>query len=220
MNLQELNELDFSNIASWPVAAKTILIAFIFALIGALGYYALIADSIQNLDHAQTQESDLKSQFKMKSLQASSLNAYRAQMIQLEGMLKNQLMQLPNKNEVAGLLDDISYIATNNGLKLLRINWEPEVQKDFYTELPMRIDLSGDYKQLGQFSADIAALPRIVLLGSFTINKNTSKDAKNSPVGKPGANSSDNGTITMSVQAMTYRYDPVAPHNHKKGAKK
>lgn len=198
MNLQGLNELDINDIASWPVLAKSILIAFVCVLIGGAGYYMLISDSIKQLDQTRQQEIELKSQFEVRASQASSLTAYREQMIQLEEMLKNQLKQLPNKNEVAGLLDDISYIATNNGLKLLRINWEPEIKKEFYTELPMRIDLSGQYNQLGQFSADIAALPRIVLLGSFTVNKEA----------KDGSNN-----ILMSVQAKTYRYDPDQKQN-------
>ncbi len=198
MNLQGLNELDINDIASWPVLAKSILIAFVCVLIGGAGYYMLISDSIKQLDQTRQQEIELKSQFEVRASQASSLTDYREQMIQLEEMLKNQLKQLPNKNEVAGLLDDISYIATNNGLKLLRINWEPEIKREFYTELPMRIDLSGQYNQLGQFSADIAALPRIVLLGSFTVNKEAKDGADN---------------LIMSVQAKTYRYDPDQKQN-------
>lgn len=198
MNLQGLNELDINDIASWPVLAQSILIAFVCVLIGGAGYYMLISDSIKQLDQTRQQEIELKSQFEVRASQASSLTAYREQMIQLEEMLKNQLKQLPNKNEVAGLLDDISYIATNNGLKLLRINWEPEIKREFYTELPMRIDLSGQYNQLGQFSADIAALPRIVLLGSFTVNKEAKDGADN---------------LIMSVQAKTYRYDPDQKQN-------
>lgn len=204
MNFQELNELDINDIASWPRLAKNILILFIFLLIGAAGYYMFIADSIKQLDTSKKQEIELKNQFEIKASLASNLIAYRDQMIQLEDMLKNQLKQLPNKNEVAGLLDDISYIATNNGLKLLKINWEPEVQKDFYTELPMRIDLSGKYEQLGQFSADIAKLPRIVVLGSFTVNKDTKVDS---------------GDLIMSVQAKTYRYNPDQK-DHKGAVKK
>ena len=69
-----------------------------------------------------------------------------------------------------------------------------EVSTDFYTELPMRIELVGTYDQLGQFAASIAALPRIVVLGSFNINK--------------GKDSQD--MLQMSVQAKTYRYDPDA----------
>jgi type IV pilus assembly protein PilO len=191
MNIQDLNELDINDIASWPKLAKNILILFIFLLIGGAGYYMFIADSIKQLDISKKQEIELKNQFEIKASQASNLVAYRDQMVQLEDMLKNQLKQLPNKNEVAGLLDDISYIATNNGLKLIKINWEPEIQKDFYTELPMRIDLSGKYEQLGQFSADIAKLPRIVLLGD----------------------------LIMSVQAKTYRYNPEQK-NHKGAVKK
>ncbi len=37
MNIQDLNDLDINDIASWPVLAKSILIAFICALIGGAG---------------------------------------------------------------------------------------------------------------------------------------------------------------------------------------
>lgn len=214
MNIQELNDLDINDVASWPALAKGILIAFICALIGGAGYYALIADSIKKLDQTRQQEVELKSQFEVRAAQASSLNAYRQQMIQLEEMLKTQLKQLPDKTEIAGLLDDISYIATNNGLKLLRINWEPEIRKEFYTELPMRIDISGQYSQLGQFSADIAALPRIVLLGSFTVNKDAG--AAGAKEGKEGKANN----IIMSVQAKTYCIDPNQKQTKTKGTVK
>ena len=138
MNLQELNELDMSDISSWPAAGKAIIMLIICALIGAAGYYLLIADSMKSLETTKAKEVQLRSQFELLASQASNLNAYKEQMVVLEKMVQDQLKQLPNKNEVAGLLDDISYIATNSGLKLNKINWEPEIKKDFYTELPMR----------------------------------------------------------------------------------
>lgn len=205
MNLQDLNELDMSDIASWPAAGKAIVMFIVCALIGAAGYYLFIADSMKSLDSSRAQETQLKSQFEVLASQASNLNTYKEQMVVLEKMVQDQLKQLPNKNEVAGLLDDISYIATNNGLKLNKINWEPEIKKDFYTELPMRIELVGSYDQLGQFAASIAALPRIVVLGSFNVNKGS---------GSPDA-------LQMSVQAKTYRYDPdVENAKAKKGRAK
>ena len=57
-------------------------------------------------------------------------------MVQLEHLVDTQLKQLPNTHEVAGLLDDISFIATDNGLTLNRINWEPEVKHEFSTGCP------------------------------------------------------------------------------------
>ncbi len=190
MNLQELNDLDFENIGSWPKLAKAMVIAVVCLLILGGGYYYLIADAITRLDAERQQESTLKSQFEVKAAMASNLLAYRQQLVELEEMLQAQLKQLPNKNEVAGLLDDISFIAADNGLKLNRINWEAEIKHEFSTELPMRIEVIGDYHQLGKFTADIAALPRIVILDSFKMTEQ------------------QNGEVAMAVLAKTFRYTP------------
>ncbi len=190
MNLQELNELDFNDIGVWPAPVKIAMIAIIFVLIAVGGYVYCIADSIAALDTSRNKETELKVQFEMKAALASNLEAYKQQMVELEGLLQAQLRQLPNKNEVAGLLDDISFIAMDNGLKLLRINWEPEIQHEFSTELPMRIELSGSYSQLGKFTSDVAALPRIVILDSFTTVREK-----------------ESGDLLMSMLAKTYRYN-------------
>ena len=190
MNLQELNELDFNDIGVWPAPVKIAMIAIIFVLIAVGGYVYFIADSIAALDTSRNKETELKVQFEMKAAMASNLEAYKQQMVELEGLLQAQLRQLPNKNEVAGLLDDISFIAMDNGLKLLRINWEPEIQHEFSTELPMRIELSGSYSQLGKFTSDVAALPRIVILDSFTTVREK-----------------ESGDLLMSMLAKTYRYN-------------
>ena len=190
MNLQDLNELDFNDIGVWPAPVKIAMIIIIFVLISVGGYVYFIADSIAVLDTSRNKETELKVQFEMKAALASNLEAYKQQMVELEGLLQAQLRQLPNKNEVAGLLDDISFIAMDNGLKLLRINWEPEIQHEFSTELPMRIELSGSYSQLGKFSSDVAALPRIVVLDSFTTVREK-----------------ESGDLLMSMLAKTYRYN-------------
>ena len=190
MNLQDLNELDFNDIGVWPAPVKIAMIIIIFVLISVGGYVYFIADSIAVLDTSRNKETELKVQFEMKAALASNLEAYKQQMVELEGLLQAQLRQLPNKNEVAGLLDDISFIAMDNGLKLLRINWEPEIQHEFSTELPMRIELSGSYSQLGKFTSDVAALPRIVILDSFTTVREK-----------------ESGNLLMSMLAKTYRYN-------------
>ena len=190
MNLQELNELDFNDIGVWPWPVKIAMVVIIFVLISVGGYVYFIADSIAALDTSRNKETELKVQFEMKAALASNLEAYKQQMVELEGLLQAQLRQLPNKNEVAGLLDDISFIAMDNGLKLLRINWEPEIQHEFSTELPMRIELSGSYSQLGKFTSDVAALPRIVILDSFTTVREK-----------------ESGNLLMSMLAKTYRYN-------------
>ncbi|MGL4714880.1 MAG: PilO family type IV pilus biogenesis protein TapO [Aeromonas sp.] len=194
MNLQQINELDLNDIGSWPKWAKGVFILFCCALTGAAIYYYVIASSLTRLSQETSQETELKGQFESKAMLAANLGAYQEQMVALELMVDTQLKQLPNTHEVAGLLDDISFIATDNGLKLNRINWEPEVKHEFSTELPMRIEVAGNYHEIGKFSADMAALPRIVILDSFTLGQN-----------KDGAE-----LISMSMLAKTYKYNGKA----------
>lgn len=191
MNLQQLNELDLNNIAGWPKLAKGIFILLFCALLGGAIYYYVIAHSLTLLTQETNKEAELKAQFESKAMLAANLGAYKIQMVQLEQLVDTQLKQLPNTHEVAGLLDDISFIATDNGLKLNRINWEPEIKHEFSTELPMRIEVVGTYHEIGKFTADMAALPRIVILESFTLGQSKEPDEM----------------IGMSMLAKTYKYN-------------
>ena len=98
------------------------------------------------------------------------------------------LKQLPATHETPGLLDDITYAGTSTGLTFVRINWMPEIEKDFYTELPIQIDVVGDYHQFGNFVSEVAKLPRIVSLHDFSVT--TDKDDR----------------LVFNVVAKTYRY--------------
>ncbi|GAA3540872.1 type 4a pilus biogenesis protein PilO [Zobellella aerophila] len=190
MNWQKINELelDFDNIGQWPRAARIVAILIVCVLLSAAFGYLFIGDSIKGLEQARTQELKLKEVFEEKARLAVLLPEYRLQVAELEEQLAEQLKKLPNSLEIAGLLDDISFIATDNGLQLQRINWEPENPNDFTTELPMRIIVSGDYHQLGNFVADIAALPRIVVIDSFDVSR------------------AGNERLNMSMLAKTYKY--------------
>lgn len=205
MNLQDLNNLDLEDLGSWPKPVKFLMIGLLCLLILVFGYFYFIQDSLNALENSKKKETELKSQFEVKAGYASNLEAYKHQMVELESLLQAQLRQLPDKNEVAGLLDDISFIAMDNGLKLLRINWESEISHDFFTEMPMRIEVSGNYNQLGKFTSDVAALPRIVILDSF----NTVRDK-------------DGRVLLMSMLAKTYRYNDksAAAKKNPQGGKK
>ncbi|WP_107850700.1 type IV pilus inner membrane component PilO [Oceanimonas marisflavi] len=189
MNWQELNELDFENIGQWPKPARIAVVAVACVLLAGFCGQFLIRASLERLDRAQAEETHLKGIFEAKSYQASLLPDYEQQLLTLKQQLENELRKLPSQLEIAGLLDDISYIATDNGLRIERINWESEQPGEFSTELPMRIIVSGDYHQLGRFVADVAALPRIVILDSFSLS------------------SKGNEQLSMSMLAKTYKYN-------------
>lgn len=188
MNLSELNDLDLSNIANWPLPARMVLIGLVFVSVLGLGYWFDIKDQGIRLEKAEQQETELRQIFEVKAKKAANLAAYEQQLEEMKASFGAMLRQLPNKTEVAELLVDISQTGLAAGLEFKLFKPQNEVPREFYAELPISIRVKGDYHEFGNFISGVAALPRIVTVH----NINMTPDAE--------------GELSMEILAKTYRY--------------
>ena len=60
MNFSDINDLDFSNVASWPVAARVVVILAIIGAVLGLGYWFDIKDQVERLTKAEQEEEELR----------------------------------------------------------------------------------------------------------------------------------------------------------------
>ncbi|WP_274969076.1 type 4a pilus biogenesis protein PilO [Succinimonas amylolytica] len=193
------SDFNINQIETWPLPVRLVSGLIVAGLICYASWAAMGEDLQNDLDSEIRTERTLRDQFAEKARQAANLEAYKEQIVELESLLDAQLRQLPNSNEVANLLDDISFIAQDNGLTLASIKWEPEVQREIYTELPMNIHVTGTYEQLGSFAADTAALPRIVTIDKFDLSRVDTKGKDGKVV--------DSELLDMKLIAKTFRYN-------------
>lgn len=184
----DLAEIDFNNMGAWPRAGKVGLALLVAVFVMLLCYFFLIDEQVTQLEVAQQKELELRLNYQSKYAKAVNLELYQQQMQQMEKTFSVLLKQLPATHETPGMLDDITFAGTSVGLTFVRINWMPEIEKEFYTELPIQIEVIGDYHQIGNFVSEIAKLPRIVSLHDFLIQTR------------------EGGDQSFSVIAKTYRY--------------
>lgn len=191
--LEELRSLDPNDPGRWPLPFRIGAIAVILVLAAAVGIY-MFAWKPQKplLEQAQAEEVSLFSTLEEKARKAANLDAYKAQLEEMERSFGAMLRQLPSKTEVPNLLVDISQTGLSAGLEEKLFQPSAEVQKDFYAELPIKIRLTGNFHAVGNFVSGIAALPRIVTLHDIQIQ----------PV---GANAAPD-QLQIDVTAKTYRY--------------
>ena len=190
----DLNNLDLSNIGSWPLAIKGVLIAVVAVGVLALGYFVDIQAQQENLDRITSEENRLKSDFEIKQAKAANLDAYKAQMVEMEDSFGAMIRQLPSKTEVEDLLVDISQTGLASGIEFQLFKPLPEKHIEFYAELPIKLKMTGTYHQFGEFVSGIAALPRIVTLENISITSAKGKGKRKKDL------------LTMDVTAKTYRY--------------
>ncbi|GLS82171.1 type 4a pilus biogenesis protein PilO [Paraferrimonas haliotis] len=204
MNWKEfdINDLDLENMGSWPIQIKAIFAAILLAAVVYGGHYFFISDRLQSLEQAQAEEQTLRGDFQMKYRLAANLMLYREQLKELEARFAELLKMLPSENEMPGLIDDMSYVAADAGLAIGSLEWEQEIERDFYIEFPIRMSVTGNYHEYGEFVSGVARLPRIVSLHDFKVTK------------------SDSGGVNVEVLAKTYRFKEGAqlPNNLPKNA--
>lgn len=190
LNEIDLSELDLENIGSWPFAVKVILNIVAATLVALFTYTTMVSSEIEAYERAQEKEQALRTTFRQKFDVASKLEIYRQQMIEMEDKFSQLLKSLPTTNETPGLITDLDNIRNSSGLTHKNIAWMDQVKKEFYTELPIKIEVIGDYHDFGEFVSEVAALPRIISLHDFTIRQLDGK-----------------GLLEISVVAKTYRYE-------------
>jgi len=183
-----VNELDLSSVARWPVAARVVLIMILMGSVIFLGYWFHTKDQLMVLADAERKEGDLKVIFEKKAEQAVNLEAYQKQLEEMRESFGAMLRQLPNQTEVADLLVDVSQTGLASGLEFELFQPQGENPREFYAELPIKIRVVGDYHEFGSFVSGVAALPRIVTLHDISIAP------------------ASGGQLAMNLTAKTYRY--------------
>jgi len=200
MNLSEVN-WDFNAAGSWPLPIKIIATAIVSTIVAGAGVYYITLDQLAELEQLEVKEQTLKTSFEAKQKKAVNLPDYREQLKQIEASLGEMIKQMPTKAEVANLLIDISQTGLASGLEFRLFKPAAKIRKDFYSELPISIQVIGKYEELGLFVSGLASLPRIVTVHDVSITP-------------------DKGLMLMDATIKTYNEETGVVKKKKKGRRR
>ena len=168
----ELN-IDFDEkleqLAKIPKAVRLgVVSGLLVAIVG--GYWTMSYQPSQE----QRAELVVKSQELQRKLNnarsvANNVPGFEAEVAGLELDLHLALKQLPNRKQFEDLLQDISTAGKKVGVQIKSIDREKEVRRDFYAEVPFKLEIEGTYHDLARFFEMVASLPRIVNVGAMNI---------------------------------------------------
>jgi type IV pilus assembly protein PilO len=130
-------------------------------ILGAYGW-AFYRPARAELAQAEAQERDLERRVSEVRAIVANLAAFEAELGEMEQKLKIALRQLPDSKELPGLLTDVSSLGKDAGLEFKAFRPRDEVSRDFYAEVPIEIEFSGDYHDIARFFDRVSKLPRIV----------------------------------------------------------
>lgn len=123
----------------------------------------------EKITELEEQVAGLSNQISINRTKAMRIAELKRENVLLQRRLTELKEQLPPAAEVAILLKQVSELGIRTGLdfKLWRPGRRTQNPEGLYTEIPVSVEVAGDYHALGAFFDKIARLSRIVNVSSI-----------------------------------------------------
>jgi type IV pilus assembly protein PilO len=138
-------------------------------LVAALYWYFLYQPYIEEMGALQEKINAKRQTVEKHKQIAVKLDAFKAQVSDLEARLHVLLRELPESREIPGMIRQISDVGVRTGLQISLIKPQPEQRKEFYAEIPIQVRVKGQYHAVGRFFDDLAHLERIISVNGIQI---------------------------------------------------
>lgn len=162
--------LKLGDLSKLPPKQKLIAVVVVSALVVAGYYYLYFVEAKKRVDALEAELQQKSRTIQEQEVIARNLPTFRLQVTRLEEDLKLLLDQLPNSAELPSLLNNLSELARESRLDVLKFTPRPEVKKDFYADIPVAIAVQGNYKSFIVFADKVSHLPRIVNLSDIAFS--------------------------------------------------
>ena len=167
--LAESIEPFFEKVEKLSRVQRIAISAAIFGLIAGGFIYFLYWPKYEQINRLNTQLEKLEKKLETAKRNAKDLKKFQAKMKEAEAQFQMAMNKLPEKEEIPSLLSSISDSGQQVGLEFLLFEPKPEKKKEFYAEIPVAMNIKGDYHNLALFFDKIARLSRIVNIQNIQI---------------------------------------------------
>jgi len=164
----------------------------VYVLVALALLFLLIRPTSQKIETAQSQHTRLQTEVEEKRAIANDRDRWEEQVEQLNESLARAVKELPNDREIPELLRRISTIGKKIGLEFLLFQPVPELKRDFYADVPVKLKIEGSYHEVATFFDRIGKLNRIVNIRDIQMGD---------PIERSGRM-----VLTIEGTAVTYRF--------------
>jgi len=162
----------------------------LFLIVGVFGYF-MYYPKIQAEKKLNSEYKELEKKLSAAKMNASNLPKIQEDMNNAESQLKTAMKALPETKEIPTLLESISLSGQDAGLEFLLFQPGNEQNKDFYAEIPVSIQITGNYHNVAVFFDKVARLPRIVNIQDINMKPDPAKK---------------NNELLTTCTAVTYKF--------------
>ena len=168
-------------------------------IIFALAFFFYFSPQNTELKALRADRVKIENEVKDLKQKKKELDKIEAELVVMAAQLKGLEAIIPQRKEQADILRQIQQLAYDSRLDVTNFTQQKEVNREFYAEWPINIQVTGTYHNLGTYFDRLSQYSRLFTIDKFAI--------------KAVSKQSDILTISANWTAKTYLFmeEPTAP---------
>jgi len=156
-------------IQNLPRTTQIIIFSLLVLALAVFFYMYYLENSIEERKALRTEVRQLEASVAQAQTIESRLDQFKKEVADIEQRLETMKSILPSQKETPQVLRSVQEMASSNNLKILKFTPQPVVQKDFYVDWPIEIQVEGNYNGLGHFFEKISQSTRLIDVSKINI---------------------------------------------------
>ncbi|MFQ5917008.1 MAG: type 4a pilus biogenesis protein PilO [Candidatus Binatia bacterium] len=180
----------FEKIEKIKMAYRILIIVGTIVLLAGLFIYFFYLPKTEEISKTKRDIATVKQKLSRAKIRAKNLKKFEEEFAQVDVQFQQALKLLPNKKEIPSLLRNITQLGSDSELDFRVFNPRKERPGDFYMEIPVSIEVSGNYHNVALFFDKVGRMERIVNILNVTMKPVKARST----------------TLVTQCDAVTYRF--------------
>lgn len=180
----------FEKVEKIKMAFRILILAGTVIVIGGLFIWFFYIPKTEEINKTKQEIAALEQKLAKARITARRLAKFEAEWAEADTQFKEALKLLPNTKEIPTLLKTITQLGSDSQLEFRFFSPQREKMQDFYVEIPVSIEIRGNYHHVAVFFDKVGAMERIVNI----LNVSMAPDGARSTI------------LNTKCDAVTYRF--------------
>jgi type IV pilus assembly protein PilO len=152
----------FEKVEKIKMPIRILILVGTVVIVGGLYVYLVYLPKTQKIADTKKSIAGLQQKLNQAKVRAKALKKFEAELAQVDAQFQEALRLLPNKKEIPTLLRTITQLGSDSQLVFRLFRPQRERTRDFYMEIPVSIEVSGNYHDVAVFFDKVGRMERIV----------------------------------------------------------